>query len=259
MKTRFTLLMIMFGTALFAQKNQLGIFIPIESPVKTVMPMMTTNCGFGASYSYRPFERIPMYLELKGNVGFYASQTLKQTYQFSNGSTTVTDVTYTSNFNKTLLGAKFILTNDFRPVRLFVSPQIGVAGMKTKIVIADPQDEDDCKALERVTKKGDAGLVYGGQIGLEISKHLLFKKSEEDRSRFYVSYSFLNSFKNFDYVNVRYMMDGDHSNMDMDASRDVNAKFINVSTNTIHEHKIAELYTTKLNMWGINVGWIVNF
>jgi hypothetical protein len=44
-----------------------------------------------------------------------------------------------------------------------------------------------------------------------------------------------------------------------DGRTDINATFINVSTQDIHQHKIAELYNTSLRMWQINIGYTLRF
>ena len=71
--------------------------------------------------------------------------------------------------------------------------------------------------------------------------------------------SYLRGMNHFEYVNVKYMQDEVHNTMTTHPKGDINASFINVSTNNIHEHKIAELYHTPFEMVGINFGYIVRF
>lgn len=261
MKHVFTLVLFLQGLQLSAQQHQLNFYIPVDVPFKAEMPYMSTNVGVGMSYAYRPMVNFPMYLELKGSLGSYASQTLNQTFQFGNGNTTETSVSYTSSLNKTLLGSKFIISNDFRPLRIYLTPQAGIAAMRSKIYVADPQDEDDCHPLEKRTVQRDLGFVYGGEIGFQLDLQRLIKcVSVENRSHLNVSFSFLTSPEMYDYVNVKHMQDGhldDHSGAD--GSRDLTSKFINVTSNSIHEHKIAEVYRTKFQVWGINVGYTLTF
>ena len=63
--------------------------------------------------------------------------------------------------------------------------------------------------------------LVSGEIGLEFAANTLIKKAgSEGNVRFYVSASYLNSFKQFDYVNIKHMQDGhDHTE---DNSRDLN-------------------------------------
>jgi hypothetical protein len=256
----------------FAQQRwQIGSYLTFDIPNHTVMPKMSTNFGIGIQTAYRPIQRIPVMLEFKASTGAYSSRTLQQTYVFDSTSSTTTDVTYGSHMNRLNLGTKIYLVHDYRTIRPFITPQIGVSFMKSKIVIADPADEDDCKALDRKTTQRYSGFTYGAEAGVEVAINRLFKNAgsngDDNRHRLYASVTFMNSFNSFEYVNVKYMKDHDHAAMSgggspapsEDGNRDLNGSFINVSTNQIHEHKIAELYRTNLQFWGINIGYTFNF
>ena len=243
-----------------SQKGQIGTFIPIDSPIKSVMPNMGTNIGFGLQGSYSPFHGSPFYIELKGSWGTYSQKSLEQTYYFSDSSQTTTNVYYKSSLRKYLLGTKFMVGNDFRMVRGFITPQIGLAKYRTNIVITDPSDVDDCKPLDRKTTQKDIGFVYGGELGIEISLEKLIHNIEgENKHKLVISGSYLAGFNHFEYVNVKHMKDEIHGTNVTHADADINTTFINLSTKEIHEHKIGELYHTSLMYWGINIGYVYNF
>jgi hypothetical protein len=61
-----------------------------------------------------------------------------------------------------------------------------------------------------------------------------------------------------EYVNVKYMENEVHDPTVVHDDRDINATFINVGSNDLHEHKIAELYHTPMNMWGFSIGYTAN-
>lgn len=262
-------LFLLLSAPVFGQQFKIGAYVPIDIPNKSVMPKMSVNGGAGLQIAYRPIAGLPAFLELKGSVGNYSNRTLQQTYNFGGGSQTTTDVTYKSAMNKVLFGTKFFLGNDYQAVRPFITPQVGTVFLKSNIVIADPTDVDDCKPLERRTTQRDAGFVYGGELGAEIALDRLFKgMSSENRHHLVISASFLNGFQPFEYVNVRYMQDENHNALPADGGhaghtdaegRDINATFINVSSNALHEHKIAELYRTSLQFWGLNIGYTFTF
>ena len=243
-----------------SQKGQIGAFIPIDSPIKSVMPNMGTNIGFGLQGSYSPFHGSPFYIELKGSWGTYSQKSLDQTYYFSDNSQTITNVHYKSSMRKYLLGTKFMVGHDFRMVRGFITPQIGLTKFRTNIVIEDTSSVDDCKPLDRKTTQKDIGFVYGGELGIEISLDRFNKNhSDENKHKLVISGSYLAGFDHFEYVNVKYMKDEVHGTNVTHADADINSTFINLSTNEIHEHKIAELYHTSLMYWGINIGYVYNF
>ena len=262
MKTQLLLsgLLLSLGSYCFSQKAELGLYVPIDLPNKTNMPKMSTAGGFGVSFGYSPLFLTPFYIEAKTSFSNYSSQNLQQTYQFDDGSQTITNVSYSSGMSKYLLGAKTMIGQDFRAVRGFITPQIGLASMRTKIVIADPQDADGCQPLDRNVSQRFTGAIYGGEIGAEIALEKLFRKiTIENAHKLYFSMSYLRGMNHFEYVNVKYMQDEVHNTMTTHPKGDINASFINVYTNNIHEHKIAELYHTPFEMIGINFGYIVRF
>lgn len=246
------------------QTFRIGSYIPIDIPVKQHMPKAGVTGGIGFNFAYQPYTKLPMAFEMKGNIGIYSSRTLQQTYQFSDGSQTVTDVDYTSNFHKILIGTRFSTGFSFSKVRLYATPQVGYAFMNSRIRIADPDDVDDCKPLEsRITQRFQ-GAVYGGEIGVDMQLGKIFgSKNINEHNRFTFSVNFLRGFKDFEYVNIKYMEDEPHGvAMDDDMSdedRDINTTFVNVSSNNLHKHKIAELYKTPLSFIGIQIGYIYNF
>ena len=248
---------------------QFSMYTGTLSPFKSQMPKMSTVYGGGFGLSYKPSAFIPVSIDWSSNFGLYYSRTMKETYVFNSSSQTTTDVTYTSKMREHLLGAKIDFTNDYAAFRPYIKPQIGWATMKSKILIADPNDTDDCHPLDKKTNSVDRGFVYGGEIGMQVDMNKLFKNVQEgNRHYLFVSASYLRGFNQFEYINQKYMTTEDHDAMPMGSNgststdgdgRDVTASFVNVTTNEIHEHKIAELYKTNLEMWGIKVGYVIYF
>jgi hypothetical protein len=244
----------------FSQQSRVGIFLPLDVPVKSTMPKMSTAVGIGFTAAYSPFFSVPISFEFKANIGGYSSRTVAQTYQFNDGSQTITDVTYSSGLNKMLLGSKFILGGNYKAIRGYITPQIGTARFRSKITIADPQDQDGCRPLDSEVLQKNRGFIYGGEIGAEIAlSRLLPHKTTDEGHTLFCSVSYLLGFAQFEYVNVRYMTDKLHTSMVTHNAADVNARFVNLSTNDIHEHKVAELYHTPFEIIGIQIGYIYRF
>ncbi len=253
----------------FAQTEhnaQVGLFVTSEVPFRSEMPKMSTNVGIGAQFAYKPIARVPVFLELRGNLGMYNSQNRDVTYLFSDGSATYTDVTFTSQMHKLQLGTKIYYTSFYRPVRAYVTPQIGYNYMKTRMRIADPMDEDDCRPLENRIRHRSAGWTYGAEIGVELDMKKIFSGNDRPEQRMYISASYMGSFQEMDYINVKYMEEEahgvadehDHSQMGEDG-RPLNTQFINLTSGTTHEHKIAEIYNSHLRFISINVGYVWYF
>jgi len=263
---------LLFFVPMFASaqsKFQFGTYFSTYSPFKAEMPKMSTNYGWGYQFAYKPSTFVPVSIEFSNTLGMYYSRTMQETYQFDSTSSTTTDVTYTSGMKTNLLGAKVHLGHDYRKVRGYVKPQIGWATMKSKIAIAPPNDTDDCQPMDRTTTQKFRGFVYGGEAGVELDMSLFCKNVLTENKHFlYVGGSYLRGFNDFEYINNKYMVSHNHgplpeggaqmSTTDEDG-RDVTATFINVTTNEVHDHKIAELYKTGLEYWGLKIGYIIYF
>lgn len=262
-------LILIFPFSLFSQgeyNNQIGFHGIIDIPIKQYMPKMSWNWGIGLQYAYRPFPNFPMFIEAKGNWGLYSSHTSRETFIFEDGMQTTTDVTYTSKMNRLTFGTKFYLSNFYAPVRVYATPQVGVAFMKSKISIADPEDTDGCMPRDNKIVQRDNGFYYGGEVGLDLDIRKIFTGNDSQNSRMYVSVSYLNSAKNVEYINTKYMEDhhhgmepGNSETEETTEDRPLTTEFINLGTNEIHEHKIAELYRTPLKFISINIGYIWYF
>jgi hypothetical protein len=263
------LLFALFPVFIFGQTHyQFGTYVTCDIPNHQVMPKMSTNVGMGLQFAYKPLFHVPIAFELKSSTGFYSNRDLSQTYYFSDSSSTTTNVSYSSYMNKVLFGTKILIGSEFNKIHGYFTPQIGASFMRSKIRINDPKEEDDCKPLEKATTQKYTGFTYGAELGAEIDMRIFLKNIRENKHYLYASASFLNGFGKFEYVNVKYMHDHAHgalpeggttTTITDEDGRDITATFINVSTNSLHDHKIAELYRTNLQYWGFNIGYIIYF
>ena len=245
----------------FGQQWQLGAGLSSHIPNKLSMPQMNVSGGLNLSLAYSPFYRSPFYVEYQPSWENYSYKCLDQTYQFDDGSQTITAVTYKSSISRHLLGIKSMLGGDFRMVRGFLTPQIGLMSYSSKIIIADPNDTDGCQALDRKTTHRFTGAAYGGQIGLELDLGRIFpnKFQVEQTHKLVLTASYEKGFNHAEYVNIKYMEDAVHSAHVTHDDRDINAQFINVSTAAIHEHKVAEVYHSPAEYLGFSIGYRIQF
>jgi hypothetical protein len=265
MKTLFCLFVLVAGMAI-GQNYQVGFYYGMDFPNKEIMPKMGIVAGAGTSFAFRPISHIPVYLEGKGTLGSYSYKTLPQTYTFTDGTETRVNVNYSSSFHRALFGTKIQIGNEYKRINAFITPQIGGAFFNSRIYIEDPTvEEGECRALESRIPHRDRVGVYGGELGFQVNLSGLKSGSITDfKHRLNFSFNFLAGFKPVDYINVRYMTDDTHGVLDgnthtSDGDRILHASFINMTSNVTHEHKIAELYRTRLQMWGFNVGYVFMF
>lgn len=268
MKYLYLFLLVVFPVVSFSQGEynfQFGLFGTAEIPLRSQMPKMGTNFGIGLQFAYKPVNRVPVFLELKGNVGMYDYRTSRETFIFDAFSSTETDVTFKSSMNKVQFGTRIYYTSFYRPVRAYVTPQVGINFLRSRIRIADPEDIDDCRPLENRITHRSSGWTYGGELGVEIDVKQLIS-GEYSNNRLYVSVAYMSSFNKVDYINTRYMNESEHG-VYQDGhvyhggadDRDLTAAFVNVSSNSLHEHKIAEVYRTPLKFITIHAGYIWYF
>ncbi|MBX2948634.1 MAG: hypothetical protein KF704_05080 [Crocinitomicaceae bacterium] len=247
------------------RRVQFGIHGLADIPIHSQMPRMSTNYGGGMFLSVKPHRRVPLFLELRGSIGQYSSKTSTETFIFNDGSTTVTDVTFRSLMNKVQFGTKIYFTSSYQRVKPYVMPLIGYNFMRSRIRIADPMDEDDCKPLVDRISHGTSGLTYGLETGVELDLVGTIK-GDESQGRLYVSVSYLSSARKTDYINIKYMSDhehgvheGGHGETSQADGRPLTTDFVNVSSNDLHSHKIAEIYNTYLRFINVNIGYVWYF
>lgn len=263
---KITFLFILFSGTVFSQHFQTGFYTAFDFPNKTFMPKMGVVKGAGISFAYQPFSQLPIYLEAKGALGNYSYKTLPMTYTFTDGSQTNVNVQYSSSMHRALFGTKIQIGNEFKRMNAYITPQIGGAFFNSRIYIEDPTvEEGECRALENRIPHRDRVGVYGGELGLQLNLSGLKTGSISDyKHRLNLSFNFLAGFKPVDYINVKYMTDDTHGVLNgethtPEGDRIIHANFINLTSNVTHQHKIADLYRTHLQLWGFSVGYVYMF
>ncbi|HEV8283307.1 MAG TPA: hypothetical protein VGQ09_03300 [Chitinophagaceae bacterium] len=185
--------------------------------------------------------------------GVYAIKTQRQLYQFSNGSTTEADVRFTSN----IINAHLIAGTDLvqsKPITPYVVAKGGLSGFYTGVYIPDPDDQGSCKPLENKNIYKDETWSAGVGAGVKIAGSKIFKKVHSDDWWIDLSANYLTG-GTVNYLNVKHLMEhNDDTNFD---PKGFNVSFVNVSTNEVHQHQVAEVYTSRINQLDIKLGILV--
>lgn len=269
-KILFALLPFLTSTILISQNFKIGFNYGADVPFKSQMPNMSTNHSAGFALLYKPVKNSPIWFAFDFSAGCFASRTVNQEYMFTDGSTTKTDVNYSSNMTKCLLGAQIDLGKRDNLILPYLKAQGGFARTGARIFIEDPSDPDGCKALENKLTFSNANLIYsvGGGIQLNINKLNQRNSPLQQYIDFGINYIGGNEAK---YVNIKYMKDHVHGintlgsaassshNEHNSDTREITATFINVSSNNTHEHKVAEVYTSPFKMINIRLGYVLTF
>ena len=194
------------------------------------------------------FEKFWVGMQL--GLGVYAITNQEQTYQYSNGSTTQAKVNFTSNiFNGHLIAGLDLLKD--RSITPYVVAKGGMSNFYTRIYIPDPNDDDGCKPLENKNVYKDATWSGGLGTGVKIAGNMLLKRKHSDNWCLDFSATYMVG-GTVNYLNVSHLMD--HNDNTTYDPKGYNISFVNVTTNEIHQHEVAQLHTSRINQLDIKVG-----
>ncbi|HEX4877644.1 MAG TPA: hypothetical protein VFV31_13295 [Chitinophagaceae bacterium] len=177
--------------------------------------------------------------------GIYSSARKRQTFSFPNGDITETDVFYNSLVVQGGLQARVNLLRN-KPVTPFVNGKAGYASFYSNIFIENPHDPDGCAPLDQrnIIKDGTIYNAYGG--GLQIDWGVFSKRSRRNAGWIDIS---VNSIRGgtLNYINTKKLIDANNPPVNSDG-KPLNVTFINASTQQLHQHQVAEVYTSPLRM-----------
>jgi len=177
--------------------------------------------------------------------GMYANTRKMQTFNFGGGSSTETWVNYSSNVIQANIASKVFLIKD-KSLMPYASGKVGYTSFYSNIYIEDPNDPAGCKALDQrnLIKDGTISTAYGA--GLQVSWDAFGKKKNNKGA--YIDIS-VNSIRggDLDYINTKKLIDADNPPTGTDG-KPLNVRFINATTQEIHEHQVAEVYSTPLRL-----------
>jgi hypothetical protein len=226
-------------------------------PQKTMGKNIQAVHSLQAGLLYRlPKQLNNFFVGLEFGIGTYARKQVEQTFTFD-GVSTVVPVNYNSNVFNANLQTRFHLLNEDR---FFVVPYlVGKAGLydfHSNVVIEDPDDPDGCHALDRKNIIRDKTLYWSAGGGIQIDPAFFSKKKRRENIRIDISAQTVRG-GSIDYINTKHLMDA--QSVPEPGAKTVTARFINASTQHIHEHSVAQLYTSALKLFEIRAGVTVIF
>lgn len=255
MKTLYLLLLLGLCNTASSQSNFYAGYsgsAPKGKMAENIKMLHSLNIG-GNTIIPGTCERILAGLDI--SIGSYANERKEQTFNFGNGSSTKTFVNYSSNVLQLNLAAKALLIKN-SVLTPYLSGKAGWASFYSNVFIEDPADEGGCKALDQknILKDGTIMAAYGGGLMLDLS---LFSRNLSKGSRF-IDFS-VNSVRGSDvsYINTKKLIDAANPPTTTEGKA-VNVKFINASTQAIHEHQVAEVYTTPMRFLEFKVSAVFN-
>jgi hypothetical protein len=186
----------------------------------------------------------------------YGSQTTRQTYWFSDGSTSETDVSVDNSFSTFHAIARL----DLLPSAVITPYVTGIAGYnvyKTSLYIENPDDPDGCTPLENKSLQKDGAFSVGGGGGLRWDLSSIFKGAA--KQRFFADLSALyTQGGRVSYMNVNIPATSSTNQHHLSpASSDVfsyTTRFINPVNQVVHEHHVGDVYSSYIQMVEFKLG-----
>jgi hypothetical protein len=188
----------------------------------------------------------------------YGSQNTRQTYRFSDGATTETDV----SVNNTFLTFNAIARLDLLPTAVVTPYIIGQAGYnvyRTTLYIENPDDPDGCRPLENKALLNDGAFSVSGGGGMRWDLGSVFKGAGKER--FLVDLSVLyTQGGRVQYMNVNIpatpVAHQHHPVATTDNVSTYNARFINPVNQVVHEHHVGDVYQSYIQMMEFKLGFV---
>jgi hypothetical protein len=195
---------------------------------------------------------------LEAGGGSYAHKQIDQTFKFDNNTSTVVPVNYNSNIYNASLQTRYNVLDDKKfKVVPYINAKGGLYTFSSNINIEDPQDPDGCRALERKNIIKDKTLYWSAGGGVQINPAVFSKRPGKGRVLIDIGANIVRG-GTLDYINTKNLKDGhNHNDMPQEGGKPMNVRFINASTQSIHEHSVAQVYTSSLKMMEFRTGVIL--
>ena len=171
-----------------------SLSLPQHEMKQNINPVHSMNINFMSHF--KGFTKLSWGIE--AGFGQYASFTKDQEVRFPDGSGITTQVSYSSNAVTAGLVTRY---NFYKEAKLnpYVTGRLGYASFYSKVFVADPEHEDDCKPLEKKTPINDHSFFasYGAGLQIDVSSKKKPKNAWLD-----ISVNQLHGTK-LDYINMK--------------------------------------------------------
>ena len=196
----------------------------------------------------------PLSVGIEMGIGSYASKRIEQTFQFSSNTAAVVPVNYNSNTFNVNFQARLNLLNEKYQVIPYINAKSGMYNFFSTIYIDDPNDASGCHALEQKTLMNDKTLYWSAGGGVQIDPSMFSKNKRKGNVLIDISANTVNG-GTLNYINTRHLTDAQTIN-DPDG-KPLQVQFINASTQQIHEHTVAQVFTSSLRLLEFRAGVVV--
>jgi hypothetical protein len=226
--------------------------LPQRQMAKNIQAIHSLHAG-GLYQLPGQWKNLSVGLEL--GAGIYAHEKIDQTFNFDANTSTVVPVNYNSYVFNANLQTRFQFLDDTRYMIVpYINAKAGLYNFFSNVYIEDPNDPGGCHALDKKNLINDKTLYWGAGAGFQINPSVFSKHKKDGPVMFDISINTIRGGK-LDYINTKHLKDEEE--MPQMGGKPLVVKFINVSTQDIHEHKVAQVYTSPLQILEIRGGLIV--
>ncbi len=249
------LIISLFASAQFEAGGFYSLSLPKQEMAENIQPLHSLSCSF---LYYMPGSANRVAVGIEAGFGNYASVSKDQDLRFPDSSGITTTVNYRSNVVRVNLQTRVTLFSEAK-VNPYVNLKAGLASFFSDVTVEEPDDPDDCRPLNRKNIISDNTFYasYGGGVLVDLS---LFSKKQEARRTFLDIAVNRVAGSSLDYINTKNIKDHVHSDPNNPPapgkSEPLNVRFVNVNTQAVHEHQVAEIYNSPLRMLDFRIGFV---
>lgn len=255
MRSVLLLLLTLFATVAKAQ-FEMGIHYFVSAPLGVIGQNIQPVNNFEITgYSRIKAADRRLFAGAEISFGEYAHKSQETTFISEDGSATTTTVDFSSSVRNyhAIAGYHFTKCTAIVP---YVIIKAGISNFNTSIFIEDPDDHHSCHPLEARNLFCDVAFSGGLGAGVKIDASKVFKNWGRGRSWFDLSANYLYG-SQIDYVNIKYLAPGQEGPNRQ--TKELNVQFIDITTQYIHEHQVAQVYTSSINFLDFKVGIVKTF
>jgi hypothetical protein len=200
------------------------------------------------------FKNLSVGLEL--GAGVYAHKEIEQTFNFDANTSTVVPVIYNSNVFNANLQTRYQFLDEKRYMIVpYINAKAGLYNFFSNVTIEDPADPGGCRALDKKSLINDKTFYWGAGAGVQINPSIFSKHKKGGPVMFDISINTIRGGK-LDYINTKHLKH--EEDVPQMGGKPLMVKFINVGTQDIHEHMVAQVYTSALRIIELRAGLIVD-
>ncbi|MCX8020641.1 MAG: hypothetical protein N2747_09135 [Chitinophagaceae bacterium] len=245
-----------------AQKN-FSMGYSLSFPMGGMAGKFNAIHSITTDFSFRPKKNLPLRLGGELFIGTYASMSHPIQLSFNNSTPVSTNIYYNSNVARLAATVEWewISKEHFS---LYSNAKAGGMSFFSNLTIEDPDDPTACRALESRAIQRDFGFAGGGGLGM---RFLVNPKSRLKNKFLDVGVNYLHGTR-VDYINTKHLHHHDHAGSGSQPgsgsgndpkARPLTARFLHVQSNTVHMHKLAEIYNDPIRLLNIQVKYVLRF